>query len=124
MTALTEAMERLDFCITQKFEVNRDPRVSYTVVDVSDLETLLSALRAVSPKPIEEAPKGEKLYVWFASASIDGEMHLAGTFSFDGEGALWDLDQEEIIGNVTDTDIGKPLFFILADALPKPEGGE
>lgn len=61
---ITDAVARLSANIEHKFEVNRDPSASFTVVDVSDLSTLINLVRGgVIPKPICDAPVGVPLLV-------------------------------------------------------------
>lgn len=118
-TLSPEALERL----TRDIDEAEKDNLCYAQVWVKDARALIAEVERFKPRPISEAPKGVGLMLWFQSATEDGANHVAGVFSFDDEGRLWDDDQQEIIGDASETDIGSPLYYVEASAFALPSDG-
>ncbi|MCK5746790.1 MAG: hypothetical protein KAH44_11275 [Oricola sp.] len=141
MTNIKEAMERAE---TFRDFLNErgnwtgpvsTPQLATMVEGAEIIDELLSALRAVSPKPIEEAPKHEELLVYREDAGwLIAEHTCVSAYLSDAEAEMSEFSEDELQeddwwcftrdGLDRLSNSGDPTHFIPLDALPKPEGGE
>ena len=107
--------------------------LNHEILRKSDLRALIEAVRAVTPRPIEEAPRHEELLLYREDCGwVIGQHTCLAEFMTDSEVENSELSEDDLHdddwwcysqdGLERLSNGGNPTHFIPLDALPLPDG--